>query len=251
MLTETFLRKAIFARCAIDLCGKKILPKDAFVALLTQGHMTPSQFQMSDAEAVKYIDTLKRAKMVVVVEDYVYTDVKAVIDAVHLKSGLPLVPSTSKRFMCFHHMMSESLAAFNRECSLAMERAVRREKEFWAFTALVSGIQMLVLAYLTFQVYGWDVMEPVTFFVTTATALCSYAYFLCFRTEHSYESVDDNFLPHLLMKELSALRVDANKVIHDMKAMQELQTVVSLDDERVSKLVEATLEKKSTCTYLS
>ncbi|AYU78671.1 Protein of unknown function DUF607 [Leishmania donovani] len=246
MVTETFLRKALFARCAIDLCGKKILPKDAFVALLTQGKLTPSQYQMTDAEAVKYIDTLKRAKMIVEVDDYVYTDVKAVVDAVHLKSGLPLVPATSKTFENLYHALSESLAAFHRQSLPAAERAVRRQREFWAFTALGSGTQMLVLAYLTFQVYGWDVMEPVTFFVTTATALCSYAYFLYFRAEHSYESVDDSFLPHLLMRELGVLRVDADKAIRDMKAMQELQAAVSLDDERVSKLVEAAAKKKST-----
>ncbi|KAG5502532.1 hypothetical protein JIQ42_05413 [Leishmania sp. Namibia] len=248
MMTETFLRKALFARSAIDLCGRKILPKDAFVTLLTQGCRTPSRFRMTDAEAVKYVDALKRANMIVEVDDYVYTDVKAVIDAVHLKSGLPLVSVTSERIVSLYHTLSESLNAFNREASPAVERAVRLEKEFWAFTALGSGTQMLVLAYLTFQVYGWDVMEPVTFFVTTATALCAYAYFLYFRTEPSYESVDDKFLPYLLVKELGVLRADAEKAIRDMKAAQELQSVIALDDERVSKMVETTVKNKSACS---
>ncbi|GET88447.1 hypothetical protein, conserved [Leishmania tarentolae] len=248
MVTEAFLRKALFARCAIDLCGKKILRKDALVSLLTRGKLIPAQFQMTGAEAMDYINTLKRSKMIVEVDDYVYTDVKAVADAVHLKSGLPLVLTTSKTFENSYHALSESLAAFHRQGLRATERAVRREKEFWAFTALCSGIQMFVLAYLTFQVYGWDVMEPVTFFVTTATALCSYAFSLYFRTEHTYETVDDSFLPHLLMRELGVLQVDAEKAIRDMKAMQKLQGVISIDDDRVSKLVEAAVQKKSTCT---
>ncbi|KAG5506201.1 hypothetical protein GH5_05886 [Leishmania sp. Ghana 2012 LV757] len=248
MMTETFLRKALFARSAIDLCGRKILPKDAFVTLLTQGYRTPSRFRMTDAEAVKYVDALKRANMIVEVDDYVYTDVKAVIDAVHLKSGLPLVSVTSERVVNLYHTLSESLNAFNREASPGVERAVRLEKEFWAFTALGSGTQMLVLAYLTFQVYGWDVMEPVTFFVTTATALCAYAYFLYFRTEPSYESVDDKFLPYLLVKELGVLRADAEKAIRDMRAAQELQSVIAFDDERVSKMVETAVKNKSACS---
>ncbi|KAK7196752.1 hypothetical protein NESM_000615000 [Novymonas esmeraldas] len=243
MVTEVFLRKALFARSAIDLSGKKVLRKDAFLALLTNGALTPPQLRMTSAEAAKYVNTLKRAKMVVEVHGYVYTDVKVIVDAVHLKSGLPLVPATSKDIEDSYRALEGSLAAFKRLGAPAVERAVRREKEFWATTAVGSGVQMLVLAYLTFQVYGWDVMEPVTFFVTAATALCAYAYFLYFRREHSYESVDDSFLPHLLMKELSVMRVDADKAIRDMKAMQQLQTVVSLDDERVSKLVEAAVKK--------
>ncbi|KAG5505832.1 hypothetical protein JKF63_05168 [Porcisia hertigi] len=243
MTTETFLRKALFARSAIDLCGRKILPKEAFVALLTRGHLTPPRFQMSDDEAVKYMDTLKHAKMIVEVGDYIYTDVKAVVDAVHLKSGLPLVPAVSKRLTNIYFSLSGSLAAFNRQVSSGVERTVRFEKEFWAATALGSSIQMFVLAYLTFQVYGWDVMEPVTFFVTAISALCSYAYFLCFRSQHSYESVDDRFVPRLLMKELSVLHVDAEKAMRDVKAMQRLRAVVSLDEERASKLVEATVKK--------
>lgn len=243
MLTETFLRKALFARSAISLCGKKVLPKTALLSLLTKGHFTPPQLRMTNEEAAHYFDTLKRAKMVVEVGGYVYTDVKCVVDAVHLKSGLSLVPATSKRLEDSYHALARSLAEFNKQGAPAVERAVRREKEFWAVTAFGSGAQMLALAYLTFQVYGWDVMEPITFFVTTATALCSYAYFLCFRTEHSYESVDDSFLPHLLMEELSLLRVDADKAIREMRAMQALQRVVSLDDERASKLIEAAVRR--------
>ncbi|KAG5479518.1 hypothetical protein LSCM1_04784 [Leishmania martiniquensis] len=149
------------------------------MALLTEGHLTPSRFRMSNAEAAEYVDVLKGAKMIVEVDEYVYTDVKAVVDAVHLKSGLPLVSVASKRLATLYHSLSKSACAFNEQASPAVERAVRREREFWALTALGSATQMLVLAYLKFQVYGWDVMEPVTFFfATTATALCAYAYFL-------------------------------------------------------------------------
>ena len=38
--------------------------------------------------------------------------------------------------------------------------------------------QFGVLARLTWWEYSWDIMEPVTYFVTTGTAICCYGYFL-------------------------------------------------------------------------
>ena len=47
----------------------------------------------------------------------------------------------------------------------------------WGGLAFMST-QFGVLARLTWWEYSWDIMEPVTYFVTTGTAIICYGYFL-------------------------------------------------------------------------
>jgi hypothetical protein len=243
MLSSPFLRKTLFARVAIDVCDKRVMHRDEFLGLLKSGKYTPPQFRMSRDEAAMYLGVLKRSKMIVEVGDYIYPDPQYVVDAVHLKGGLPLVSSVSCDLEGYRHTLTQALAESHKVTAPIVEKAVRQGKEFWAFTALGSGIQMLVLSYLTFQVYGWDVMEPVTFFVTTATALCSYAYFLYFRAEHSYEHVDDSLLPYRLSKELANSPAETDKILYNICLLQELERVAAQKDDRMSKLVAAAVKK--------
>lgn len=198
---------------------------------------------MTQDEATRYFDVLKRSKMVVEAGQYIYADPQSAVDAVHLKAGLPLASSLRSDLQQSRNELAQSLAESHERTTPIVEKVVRREKEFWALTALGSGIQMLVLSYLTFQVYGWDVMEPVTFFVTTATALCSYAYFLYFRKEHSYEHIDDSLLPYALSKELGRSPAEAEKMIRNFRLSRELEQVASLGDKRMSKLVAEALRR--------
>lgn len=243
MPTAALLRKKVFARAAIDLCGKKIIGKNEFLKLLTSAKYTPPQFRMTESEAADYYVTLRQSKMLVEVGDYVYPDPQSVIDAVHLKGGLPLISSSSPDLANARSRLTEALSASHKITAPMVEKAVRREKEFWAFTALGSGVQMLVLSYLTFQVYGWDVMEPVTFFVTTTTALCSYAYFLYFRSEHTYEHVDDSLLPYRLSKELYNSQTEAQKIIRDLRLSRELDNVAAEKETRMAKLIAEAVRK--------
>lgn len=47
----------------------------------------------------------------------------------------------------------------------------------WVGLGLMS-VQFGVLARLTWWEYSWDIMEPVTYFVTYGTAMACYAYFV-------------------------------------------------------------------------
>lgn len=46
----------------------------------------------------------------------------------------------------------------------------------WVGLGLMS-VQFGVLARLTWWEYSWDIMEPVTYFVTYGTAMAAYAYY--------------------------------------------------------------------------
>ncbi|XP_054539247.1 calcium uniporter regulatory subunit MCUb, mitochondrial isoform X2 [Pan troglodytes] len=58
----------------------------------------------------------------------------------------------------------------------------------WAGLALLS-IQGGALAWLTWWVYSWDIMEPVTYFITFANSMVFFAYFIVTRQDYTYSAV--------------------------------------------------------------
>ena len=58
----------------------------------------------------------------------------------------------------------------------------RAEKKTRALAWLglgMMGLQFGVLARLTWWEYSWDIMEPVTYFVTYGTTMAMFAYYVC------------------------------------------------------------------------
>jgi len=60
----------------------------------------------------------------------------------------------------------------------------------WLGLGLMS-VQFGILARLTWWEYSWDIMEPVTYFVTYGTAMAAYAYFCITKQEYQYGDVRD------------------------------------------------------------
>merc|ERR1712223_822260 len=60
----------------------------------------------------------------------------------------------------------------------------------WVGLGLMS-IQFGILARLTWWEYSWDIMEPVTYFVTYGTAIACYAYFVLTRQDYLLPDVRD------------------------------------------------------------
>ncbi|XP_047422411.1 calcium uniporter regulatory subunit MCUb, mitochondrial isoform X2 [Sciurus carolinensis] len=58
----------------------------------------------------------------------------------------------------------------------------------WAGLALLS-VQGGAMAWLTWWVYSWDIMEPVTYFLTFTNSMIFFAYFIVTRQNYTYTSV--------------------------------------------------------------
>ncbi|XP_049840494.1 calcium uniporter protein, mitochondrial [Schistocerca gregaria] len=74
----------------------------------------------------------------------------------------------------------------------------------WVGLGLMS-VQFGILARLTWWEYSWDIMEPVTYFVTYGTAMAAYAYFVLTRQEYLLPDVKDR--QHLIILHKRARKV--------------------------------------------
>jgi hypothetical protein len=71
------------------------------------------------------------------------------------------------------------------------EQAEKRSGNLtWLGLGLMS-VQFGILARLTWWEYSWDIMEPVTYFVTYGTAIACYAYFVLTRQDYLLPDVRD------------------------------------------------------------
>lgn len=89
--------------------------------------------------------------------------------------------------------------------------AERRTSFFtWVGLAMMS-VQFGVLARLTWWEYSWDIMEPVTYFVTYGTAIIAYSYFVLTKQEYLYNDVAKRTWLMSFHKKADKHRWDVNK----------------------------------------
>lgn len=74
-------------------------------------------------------------------------------------------------YSCVCVCVSQVKAQLVRRAELSSSQAL------WAGMALLS-VQGGALAWLTWWVYSWDVMEPVTYFITYSTSMGVFAYYV-------------------------------------------------------------------------
>ncbi|XP_037534456.1 calcium uniporter protein, mitochondrial isoform X2 [Nematolebias whitei] len=71
--------------------------------------------------------------------------------------------------------------------------------------------QFGILARLTWWEYSWDIMEPVTYFITYGTAMAMYAYFVLTRQEYIYPDARDRQYLLFLHKGVKRTHFDVEK----------------------------------------
>ncbi|XP_050306601.1 calcium uniporter protein, mitochondrial [Anthonomus grandis grandis] len=98
----------------------------------------------------------------------------------------------------------------------------------WAGLGLMS-VQFGILARLTWWEYSWDIMEPVTYFVTYGTAMAAYAYFVLTKEEYVLTDVRDR--QHLLI-----MHKKAKKVGVDLTKYNQLKEQIHKVEYKLKKL---------------
>jgi hypothetical protein len=182
------MRKQAHVRYALATTSHEVVTTSGFIAL-ARGATSHVPEQMTHGEAVAYLRALHAAKLVVFNE---------ADDVVHLRPADLLaeatgsaVPGTSAAASASEAKAEEADAIL---ATSAATKAARFRRRFWSAVAVGSGLQMTAMSYLTFVMYGWDDMEPPSYFLTTGTGLVFYAWFLFLRREHSYTDLDRTVL---------------------------------------------------------
>ncbi|KAJ9573900.1 hypothetical protein L9F63_008699, partial [Diploptera punctata] len=98
----------------------------------------------------------------------------------------------------------------------------------WVGLGLMS-VQFGILARLTWWEYSWDIMEPVTYFVTYGTAMAAYAYYVLTRQEYLLPDVKDR--QHLII-----LHKRARKVGLDLERYNELKDSIARIESDIRRL---------------
>ncbi|NXC43365.1 MCUB protein, partial [Penelope pileata] len=93
----------------------------------------------------------------------------------------------------------------------------------WVGLALMST-QGGALAWLTWWVYSWDIMEPVTYFITYGSSMAFYAYFILTRQDYTYLAAKDRQLLHYFYRKSKAQHFDVeqyNKLKEELAEVEE------------------------------
>ncbi|NWJ00845.1 MCUB protein, partial [Crypturellus undulatus] len=93
----------------------------------------------------------------------------------------------------------------------------------WVGLALMST-QGGALAWLTWWVYSWDIMEPVTYFITYGSAMAFYAYFVLTKQDYIYPHAKDRQFLHYFYRKSKSQRFNVqqyNKLKEDLAEAEE------------------------------
>lgn len=100
----------------------------------------------------------------------------------------------------------------------------------WLGLGLMS-MQAGILARLTWFDYSWDIVEPISYFVSYSAVIGVYAYYVLTRKEYGYESASDRiFLRHfhknairndLDVKKYNRLKESIHYLENDLKKLKE------------------------------
>ncbi|XP_051823360.1 calcium uniporter regulatory subunit MCUb, mitochondrial isoform X2 [Antechinus flavipes] len=106
---------------------------------------------------------------------------------------------------------------------IAVGSEAKTNRLLWIGLALMST-QGGILAWLTWWVYSWDIMEPVTYFITFGSSMAFFAYFLLTRQDYSYALIKERQFLYFFHKRLKKKDFDVdqyNKLKEDLKEAEE------------------------------
>ncbi|XP_035516730.1 calcium uniporter protein, mitochondrial-like [Morone saxatilis] len=139
-------------------------------------------------------------------------DMKHVVHLLHTALHLP------EHHLLKERQLLERLDSLKQELSplekmkaqLSQTADFHTSRVVWTGMALLS-VQGGALAWLTWWVYSWDVIEPVTYFITYATSIGAFAYYVLTKQDYIYPDVKDRQFLRYFYKGASRKKFNVTK----------------------------------------
>ncbi|KAK5926161.1 hypothetical protein CgunFtcFv8_021755 [Champsocephalus gunnari] len=195
-------------RLVLEICRKRTLGPKASI-LSTDGErvtnttlihaLLDKDFQLVINDAV--YNVVSPEKVATSEQAMEMDDMKHVVHLLHTALHMPE-----------HHMLKER-QLLERQDVLKQELSpleevkaqLSRSADFHSARVVWTGLALLsvqggALAWLTWWVYSWDVMEPVTYFITYATSIGAFSYYVLTKQDYLYPDVKDRQFLHSFYK---------------------------------------------------
>ncbi|KFV15950.1 Mitochondrial calcium uniporter regulatory subunit MCUb, partial [Pterocles gutturalis] len=121
------------------------------------------------------------------------------------------------------HLKEELLPLEQMKARITDSADAKTSRLLWVGLALMST-QGGALAWLTWWVYSWDIMEPVTYFITYGSAMAFYAYFVVTKQDYIYPAAKDRQFLHYFYRKSKTHHFNVeryNKLKEDLAEAEE------------------------------
>ncbi|XP_041641409.1 calcium uniporter protein, mitochondrial-like [Cheilinus undulatus] len=139
-------------------------------------------------------------------------DMKHVVHLLHTALHLPEHHLLKERQLLerLDNLKQELTPLEKIKAQLSHTAEFQSSKVIWTGLALLS-VQGGALAWLTWWVYSWDVMEPVTYFITYGTSMGAFAYYVLTKQDYVYPEVKDRQFLRYFYKGASKKKFNVEK----------------------------------------
>lgn len=139
-------------------------------------------------------------------------DMKHVVHLLHTALHLPEHHLLKERQLLerLDNLKQELSPLEKMKAQLARTADFHSSRIVWTGMALLS-VQGGALAWLTWWVYSWDVIEPVTYFITYATSIGAFAYYVLTRQDYLYPDAKDRQFLNYFYKAASKKKFNVEK----------------------------------------
>ncbi|XP_069031662.1 calcium uniporter regulatory subunit MCUb, mitochondrial-like [Embiotoca jacksoni] len=139
-------------------------------------------------------------------------DMKYVVHLLHSALSLPqqLHVEHSELLMMKEQLGQQLQPLEALKVQLVREAESKTSMLGWAGLAYLS-LQGGFLGYLTWNVFPWDIMEPVTYFISCTTSIIFFAYYILTKQDFICPAVRDRQFLHFLHQRASQQKLDVQK----------------------------------------
>ena len=195
----------------------------------TKTHMTYAEFSevvggvtgghTKEKEVAAVCQTMQDAGVIIKLEDVVYLNPSQLTR--DLLKVLPAVPSAVYGVSAEElKVMEGELETMRKEVDKAAARASFNSNVIVGSGLFLLISQLAVFIRLTYVELSWDVMEPISYFVSVFNAILVYIYFMLYKRDFSFDDWSSRLHSHFHEKSIESRGINYSRYKHLVKKLR-------------------------------